>query len=88
MEYHTLNSYGSAKGYPDWHLLRIRDGVAESLFVELKSNTGKVKPEQQEWIDALNLIPGTRAYVWRPSDFDAATAVLSRKPERMERIDD
>ncbi len=75
--YHTLNSFGSAKGYPDWHLVRVRNGVAESVFVELKSAIGKVKPEQQEWIDVLNMVPGTRAFVWRPADWNAVVKELS-----------
>lgn len=39
-----------------WNMPRI-------LFVELKSDTGKVSPEQQAWLDALS----PYSCVWRPS---------------------
>ena len=53
----------SVKGWPDWTIRGPR-GV---LFRELKSQRGKVEPEQQEWLDALTG-SGADAGVWRPSD--------------------
>ena len=57
--YHTYDSRRSNPGFPD--LVLARNGTI--LFVELKSQTGKVSPEQQTWLDAVGGI------VWRPSDW-------------------
>jgi hypothetical protein len=46
-----------AKGLPD--LVLARNGV--TLLVELKSERGRVRPEQAAWIEASG------GYVWRPS---------------------
>lgn len=54
-------------GYPD--LTMARDG--EILFVELKSETGRIRPEQKIWIDALT----PHVVVWRPSDWINGTIV-------------
>ena len=61
-------------GFPD--LFMVRDG--EALAVELKTETGRVAPAQREWLDALAVVPGIDAYVWRPADFDDAHARLAR----------
>ena len=53
----------SVKGWPDWAIRGPR-GV---LFRELKSQRGRVEPEQREWLDAL-AADGADADVWRPSD--------------------
>jgi len=53
----------SVKGWPDWTIRGPR-GV---LFRELKSQRGRVEPEQQEWLDALTAA-GADAGVWRPED--------------------
>lgn len=53
-------------GFPD--LVLARGGVV--LFVELKSHTGRVRPEQQAWLDTL---PGSM--VWRPQDWTDGTVV-------------
>jgi hypothetical protein len=59
--YHTRDSRGSARGYPDWTITGKR-----VLFRELKSQRGRVTAEQQEWLDALTAA-GEDAKVWRPS---------------------
>ena len=51
-----------AKGYPDLTLLHPRHGVC---FAELKSDTGRVSPEQLRWINALHRASAV-AFVWRP----------------------
>ncbi len=48
------------KGFPD--LVLVRDRV---LFVELKSETGRLSPDQRAWVAALD-DAGAQAFVWRP----------------------
>lgn len=59
------------KGFPDLVLVR----PPRLIFVELKSDTGKIRPDQQWWLDRLT---GTAAevYVWRPSDWPATVAAV------------
>jgi VRR-NUC domain len=75
--YHTLNSKGSEPGFPDLVLVR----PPELLVVELKTDKGRVRPAQREWLDALELgaaaAGGTvRVDVWRPCDFDRVHGLL------------
>lgn len=70
--YHTHDSRRSHRGFPDCTLVR----GERLIFAELKSMAGKVRPEQQEWLDALALVPGVSAYLWRPCDLDAIAEVL------------
>lgn len=46
------------------------------LLVELKAELGRLRPEQQVWLDELRTVPGLEIHVWRPSDWDAAIEVL------------
>lgn len=68
--YHTLRSKGSPSGYPD--LTLVRDRV---VFIELKTEKGKLSDRQRDWLEAL-LNAGAEAYVARPSDLQAVSAVL------------
>mgnify|MGYP001569186068 CR=1 FL=1 len=65
----TWLSIHSPAGMTD--LILARKG--QLLFVELKSEKGKLSPAQLEWIDALHTVgdfnEGVRTYVWRPSDW-------------------
>jgi len=36
------------------------------LAIELKSQKGKVKPAQQDWLDALQHVETVNAFCWRP----------------------
>lgn len=49
------------KGFPD--LVLARNG--QLILAELKSDTGRVDPEQRKWLAAL----GTYARLWRPDDW-------------------
>lgn len=71
--YHTHNSRKSAKGFPD--LVFVRDRV---VYVELKSEDGRLRPEQEEWLQALAKA-GQEVYVWRPSDRAEMERVLLRR---------
>lgn len=64
----TWVSIRSPKGWPD--LFAVRRG--EFVAIELKSERGKVSPDQEAWLDALREIPGCRfAGVVRPSGWFA-----------------
>jgi len=64
------------KGFPDLVLAHPQRGV---LFRELKSEKGKVSPEQQVWIDTLTA-GGADAGFWRPRDWDDIERVLRGRP--------
>jgi VRR-NUC domain len=64
-----------AKGFPDLVLVRAQ----RLLFVELKSQGGRVKPEQQEALDLLSAVGGgVDVHVWRPSDWEQIVLALAR----------
>ncbi len=58
-------------GFPDLVLVR----HSRVIFAELKSEKGKVSPEQKEWIEALK-ITGNMMEIWRPSDWDRIEEAL------------
>jgi hypothetical protein len=70
--YHTRISFGSAKGFPDLVLVR----RPRLVFVELKSDKGKVKPEQLDWLADLRA-SRAEAYLWRPTDVEDVVAILA-----------
>jgi hypothetical protein len=57
-------------GAPD--LLLARDG--DVLLIELKSNTGRLRPDQDIWLNHLGPYGG----VWRPRDANLVLARLRR----------
>ena len=72
--YHTNDSRRSDKGFPDLVFVHPRTG--RHVYAELKSAKGRIRPEQQQWIDALTH-GGCEVYVWRPEHWpDAVNAVL------------
>ena len=62
-------------GFPDLVLVK-GDRLA---FVELKRETGKVSPEQVDWLASLRAT-GAECYVWRPSMVAEAIKILDKKP--------
>jgi hypothetical protein len=79
MQYHTKFSLGSDPGFPDEVFLRSEpDGTVRCVVVECK-RVGKTPTErQQEWLWALERVPGIEAYWWTPADWDTIHTVLSR----------
>jgi hypothetical protein len=80
--YHTHDSRHSAAGFPDCVL--VKAGTAQQpgrlLFVELKSTTGKLTSDQLQWLATLGQVTAAvEAHVWRPADFEAIVACLSRR---------
>lgn len=75
--YHTFDSRRSSHGFPDW--VFTRDG--RLIFAELKSEKGKLSPNQEIWIAELKLVAGlndnVQVFVWRPSDWDEIVSVLT-----------
>ena len=57
-------------GFPD--LVMWRERV---VFVELKTDRGRVRPEQEERLAALTAA-GASCHLWRPRDWDDVVAVL------------
>lgn len=74
LRYHTRDSRGSAKGFPDWTM--IHPGTDRLIFAELKGARTSVTEQQRIWIRALNRC-GVRAFLWRPRDAPFAYEVLA-----------
>lgn len=74
LAYHTFDSRRSESGFPDLTLVR----APELLIVELKSEKGRVRPDQQGWLDQLAGC-GVEVHVWRPSDWPFIEDRLKRK---------
>lgn len=62
--YHTHDSRRSAGGFPDLVLIR----GPRLLVAELKSQSGRYAPGQEEWLMAF-ATAGVEAYLWRPLDW-------------------
>lgn len=70
--YHTWLAKHSPAGFPDEVLVR----PPRLVFAELKSASGKLRPDQEAWLDALSEVPGVEVYLWRPEDMDEIARVL------------
>lgn len=55
--------WGCEAGFPDLILIR----GEQLLFVELKTESGRVTPRQATWHQRLRRIPCAEVHVWRPS---------------------
>lgn len=65
--HHEFDSRRSTAGYPDLSLVHALR--RQYIMVELKTERGRVRPEQQMWIEALRA-SGIECHVWRPHDID------------------
>lgn len=70
--YHPFLSIHSPRGWPDLVLCR----PPRLVLAELKSEKGKVSPDQERWLEMLGACDGVEAFLWRPSDFDRIVEVL------------
>jgi hypothetical protein len=68
--FHDVDSRRNRAGFPDLVIVG-----TEVLFVELKAEDGKLRHEQQTWLNSLR-IAGARVAVWRPSDWGEVQQVL------------
>ena len=61
-------------GFPD--IVAVRG--ERVVYIELKSDSGRLRPEQKDWIGDLEAA-GQEVYVWRPSDDWAAITEILRR---------
>lgn len=72
--HHETDSRRSNPGYPD---LTIVKGNRVAMM-ELKSETGRVRPEQQRWLDALAPVDTFSSGLVRPRNLDEVIGFLAR----------
>lgn len=69
LTWHDYDSRRNQAGFPD--LVMVKHGRV--VFAELKSDKGRLRPEQHDWMSRLRrageLSGGVEAYVWRPADW-------------------
>lgn len=75
--YHTHDSRKSTPGWPDVALAH-PDGGPLYLW-ELKSARGQVSPAQRRWLEALAHCTHVETAVYRPGDWPAIAARLTRR---------
>lgn len=73
LHYHTHDSRRSEAGFPD----SVVCGPGGVAYLELKTQTGRVSPAQQRWLDGLTAA-GETAVVVRPADARALIDLLDR----------
>ena len=87
LRYHTKDSRRSPAGFPDVVAIRkAEDGFLTLVVVELKRETGRVKPDQWPWLlrfgDLAGLVNSAECAVrvitgvWKPSDAERITELL------------
>jgi len=64
------------KGWVD--LMLVHPTHKRVIFAELKTDRGKLTPEQ-EWVGEQLKAAGAEHYVWRPRDWDEIVKVLNRR---------
>lgn len=63
----------TSPGFPDLFMVR----GPRMVIAELKSEAGRLRPDQREWLARLELT-AAEVYVWRPRDVAEVQEVLSR----------
>lgn len=64
-------------GFPDLVLVK----PPRLLMIELKTTTGRVSPEQKEWLRDLDQ-SGVEVAVWRPADLNQILRILGPRAEK------
>lgn len=65
-----------AKGFPDLFMVH---PLRHRLAAELKVGRNRVTPEQDRWLDAME-VAGIPAFVWTPDEWDEIESVLKHGP--------
>ncbi|MEU1015316.1 VRR-NUC domain-containing protein [Streptomyces venezuelae] len=81
LTYHTHNSRRSDAGWPDE--VYGHPKAKRTIFAEFKSNTGRIRPAQRDWLQHLRAC-GFETALWRPTDLDHIVAVLAPDGPRAE----
>lgn len=63
LRYHPYDSRRSESGYPDLTMVHVDRGLL--VMAELKTDRGRVSPEQRGWLTGLRMA-GVHAPLWRP----------------------
>ncbi|MEK2474118.1 VRR-NUC domain-containing protein [Streptomyces noursei] len=74
LAYHTHNSQRSDAGWPDE--VYGHPKARRVIFAEFKSNTGRIRPAQRDWLKHLQAC-GFETALWRPADLDLIATVLA-----------
>ncbi|MBT9133086.1 MAG: hypothetical protein DDT33_01617 [Firmicutes bacterium] len=62
----------TSKGFPDLVLAR----PPHVIFAEVKSDEGRLSPEQMIWLQLLDKCDGIKVHIWRPSGWDEIVKLL------------
>jgi len=73
--YFSWTSIHSPRGFPD--LVLVNPEQKRVIFAELKTEKGKLTPEQEEWLAALAAC-GQEVYVWRPGVIEGIAEILRK----------
>lgn len=73
LDYHDHDSRRSTRGFPDLFLCR----APEVIVAELKTDDGRVRPDQQTWLDALGEV---ERHLARALEVVGATTTLDDPP--------
>lgn len=74
--FHDNVAWRSDPGWLD--LTCVHPVQKRTVFIELKKESGKVSPKQQEWIDT-HTAAGNEVFVFRPSQWDEFVLTISPK---------
>ena len=65
MVYHPYDSRRSEPGFPDLVMTKPK----RLVIAEIKTETGKTSPAQDNWLETLRTARGVKVKLWRPSDW-------------------
>lgn len=71
--FHPLAMKGSEAGYPDLTLIHMKK--ERIIWIECKSEAGRLTKEQKLWLGAIE-DAGGEVYIFRPSDMDRILEIL------------
>jgi len=78
--FHDNDSRRNVPGFPD--LVLVHGQFGRVLFLELKSETGRVRPAQHVWMDALSRTHTVSSAIIRPQHVDQVIAYLQNPNEK------